>query len=149
MRCQDARLIIDALSSPEGSEAGLDRHVALCPDCRRELDRHRALLALLHASAGAAECPDLAPGVLKRLDALSPWPKVWRWAAAALLAAGFMGLGYLVGRWQSASAATQPAPDAMMASYGEALNTVPLASFERAYAEAPPAERASSGRTSP
>jgi hypothetical protein len=149
MRCRQARHAIDSLTCARPQDEALERHVADCPECRRELDRQRVLLSLL-AGTGEVECPDLAPEVLGRLRPPSPWPAVGRWAAAALLAAGFMGLGYLVGRMQSSTEPQQASPDTMMASYGEALGTAPLASFERVYALASPdAERASLSRSAP
>jgi anti-sigma factor RsiW len=149
MRCRQARHAIDSLTCARPQDEALERHAADCPKCRRELERQRALLSLL-AGAGEVECPDLAPRVLRRLRAPSPWPTVGRWAAAALLAAGFMGLGYLVGRMQTSIEPQQASPGTMMASYSEALNTAPLASFERVYATASPdTERASLSRSAP
>src|SRR5262249_13410557 len=74
MTCYDARdqfsaLADDALAS--GERAALDAHLATCADCRRELQRFRDTVALLHAVA-----PARAPaGFVDRvLEAARPRP---------------------------------------------------------------------------
>ena len=74
MSCHDAReslsdLLDDALASE--ARAQIDAHLAGCADCRRELDRLRATVSLLHA----VERPRAPAGFVNRvLEAARPAP---------------------------------------------------------------------------
>ena len=63
----------------------LDAHLAVCPDCVRQLGRWRATQGLLDA-AGVPE---------RRAPMRATWPSALRWAAAAALV---LGAGFVVGR---------------------------------------------------
>ena len=88
MSCHDARewlsdLLDDALA-PE-ARAQVDAHLAGCADCRRELDRLRATVSLLHA----VERPQAPAGFVDRvLEAARPTPwhrRLLDWLSAVRL----------------------------------------------------------------
>ncbi|HSJ28042.1 MAG TPA: anti-sigma factor [Acidimicrobiia bacterium] len=52
-------LAVHALDALEAAEAAVvEEHVSGCPDCRAELDQHRAVAALIGAQAVEADVPD-------------------------------------------------------------------------------------------
>ena len=88
MSCHDARewlsdLLDDALETE--ARAQVDAHLAGCADCRRELDRLRATVSLLHA----VERPQAPAGFVDRvLEAARPAPwyrRVLDWLSAVRL----------------------------------------------------------------
>ena len=88
MNCHDARewlsdLLDDALEAE--ARAQVDAHLAGCAECRRELDRLRATVSLLHA----VERPQAPAGFVDRvLEAARPAPwyrRVLDWLSAVRL----------------------------------------------------------------
>ena len=77
MTCHDARdqfsaLVDDGL--PAGERAVLDAHLATCADCRRELERFRRTVSLLHAVAPVRAPAGFVDRVLEAARPV-PWPR--------------------------------------------------------------------------
>jgi hypothetical protein len=77
MTCHDARerfsaLVDDALEAD--TRAGLDAHLATCGDCRRELQRFRDTLSLLHGVAPVRAPAGFVDRVLEAARP-APWPR--------------------------------------------------------------------------
>jgi len=77
MTCHEAReqfsaLVDDALTA--GERAALDAHLATCADCRRELQRFRDTVALLHAVAPVRAPAGFVDRVLETARPIS-WPR--------------------------------------------------------------------------
>jgi hypothetical protein len=77
MTCHEAReqfsaLVDDALGA--GERAALDAHLATCADCRRELQRFRDTVSLLHAVAPVRAPAGFVDRVLETARPI-PWPR--------------------------------------------------------------------------
>lgn len=89
MTCHDARELfsahLDGALEPE-ARAGLEAHLAGCPDCRRELVRFEATVALLHAVEPARAPVGFVDRVLEHAAPV-PWYARWRsrWSSPAAL----------------------------------------------------------------
>ena len=147
MSCHDARQLFsaladDALTAPE--RAALDAHLASCAECRREWERFRATVALLHA----VEHPRAPVGFVDRvlgatgraprhrrvLRALFlPWRQKLPMEAAAVVLVGVMAviLFKATPELHRAARVEPPAPT---------LNEAPRREAQRAEAPTPPRE---------
>jgi len=115
--CPDDPTALDALVDgelPAPERDALERHLASCPRCRRELEALLVLRTLVTSSAAESPVPpELVARVRRDLDqaralAAPPSARPWRPRAlqAALVLAG-LSLGFAAGRW---SISPEPPP---------------------------------------
>jgi mycothiol system anti-sigma-R factor len=109
MQCSDARLLIHAYLDNEldaGDSVRLTRHLADCPTCARELERHARLKELLQRARAGRAIPEalrarvlatlpLSTSAQSSVQALRPRLPLQRWRAlpAALAASALLLLG--------------------------------------------------------
>jgi hypothetical protein len=92
MSCADVRLdeyLDDELSEPVRTE--IERHLALCGECRMELERSRRLETFLRKTAPAGQAPD-TDRFLRLVQARSRRPGRWMLAVAAVALVGAAGV---------------------------------------------------------
>lgn len=131
MRCADARRLVDGAARREelAGQGELEAHLASCPACAEEADRHFALLDLLEGLPPVEVPPGLREKILARLDGEAAPAFPLRWAAAALLLLG-LAAGFVLGR-----ALSPPPADgtpALVAALGENLNGGPWSAAQSA-----------------
>jgi hypothetical protein len=88
MSCADVRLdeFLDG-ELPEPARAEVERHLALCGECREEAEKSRRLEALLRKSEPAGRAPD-ADQFFRLVQARSRRPSRWLFAVAAAALVG-------------------------------------------------------------
>lgn len=131
MRCTEARRLLDGAARREDLEGNgeLGAHLAACPPCAAEADRHLRLLELFNGLPAVSAPPGLRERILERLEAEAELAYPWPWAAAALLLLG-LAAGFVLGRVLSPPPAeTTPA---LVAAVGENLNGGPWWAAQRA-----------------
>lgn len=96
--------ILDHALAPR-QRAGVESHLAACPECAARLDEVRALFAELDSLPELALNVDFAPAIVARLEQSAPIPRPVRWLTAAQ-ALGAILAGILA--WPLAETILQP-----------------------------------------